>query len=213
MSPFTSGLGDIGELDKLSEHDNNNNSSSDDNTRPTPKLAVIDSSYAREAKIAQRTIKAQDKLILDLKNELEKQKSLLQENQSSSQLISLKVVHLEHEINNVKQLNQSLMEDNESYQILLHEKTINGEFMMNPIMQVKYELYQKQSIFIYIIYQVEDTTTLINESTTTANSNSGLNLADELASSIPDWNNQKEVESNQAIQSKFKEKIKQNKIV
>lgn len=135
MSPFTSGLGDIGEMDhnnRLSE-----NSEDDSTSRPTPKLAVIDSSYAREAKIAQRTIKAQDKLILDLKNELEKQKSIIQERQSESQLISLKVVHLEHEISNVKQLNRSLMEDNESYQILLHEKTINGEFMMNPIMQVK----------------------------------------------------------------------------
>lgn len=138
MSPFTSGLGDIGEGNstdhKLSDEGNSEN---DDLLRPTPKLAVIDSSYAREAKIAQRTIKAQDKLILDLKNELDKQKALLQERQSESQLVSLKVVHLEHEISNVKQLNRSLMEDNESYQILLHEKTINGEFMMNPIMQVK----------------------------------------------------------------------------
>lgn len=138
MSPFTSGLGDIGEIDnnKLSE-----NNDDDLLLRPTPKLAVIDSSYAREAKIAQRTIKAQDKLILDLKNDVDKQKSIIQERQSESQLISLKVVHLEHEISNVKQLNRSLMEDNESYQILLHEKTINGEFMMNPIMQVKWELY------------------------------------------------------------------------
>lgn len=195
MSPFTSGLGDIGEGEKLSDQQEKNTSGSDDNNllRPTPKLAVIDSSYAREAKIAQRTIKAQDKLILDLKNEVEKQKSLLQENQSASQLISLKVVHLEHEITNVKQLNRSLMEDNESYQILLHEKTINGEFMMNPIMQVD-----------------EDTTqaTSMQESTSTnTSSNGGLNLADELASSIPDWNNQKEAESNQAIQ-KLNEEVK-----
>jgi hypothetical protein len=134
MSPFTSGLGDIGE-----NVSSNSGTDGDDTVeeRPTPKLAVIDSSYAREAKIAQRTIKAQDKLILDLKNEVDKQKSLLQEQQSEAQLQSLKVVHLEHEISNVKQLNRSLMEDNESYQILLHEKTITGEFMTNPIMQVK----------------------------------------------------------------------------
>lgn len=135
MSPFTSGLGDIGE----NVNSNSGTDGDDVEERPTPKLAVIDSSYAREAKIAQRTIKAQDKLILDLKNEVDKQKSLLQDQQSEAQLQSLKVVHLEHEIANVKQLNRSLMEDNESYQILLHEKTITGEFMTNPIMQVKWQ--------------------------------------------------------------------------
>lgn len=133
MSPFTSGLGDIGELQPSQPSQNDE----DDLLLKTPKLAVIDSSYAREAKIAQRTIKAQDKMILDLKNELDKQKVIMTDRQSQAQLASLKLVHLEHEIANVKQLNQSLMEDNESYQILLHEKTINGEFMMNPIMQVK----------------------------------------------------------------------------
>ena len=102
-----------------------------------PKLAAIDSSYAREAKIAQRTIKAQDKLIADLKNEIEQQKSAIQEQRSEVQQQSLRIEHLDHEIANVKQVNRSLMEDNESYQILLHEKTISGEFMMNPIMQVK----------------------------------------------------------------------------
>ncbi|CAO3639597.1 unnamed protein product [Mucor hiemalis] len=193
MGPFTSGLGDIGE-DRLSDHENQSNNSSDDNSllKPTPKLAAIDSSYAREAKIAQRTIKAQDKLILDLKNEVEKQKSLLQESQSASQLISLKVVHLEHEITNVKQLNRSLMEDNESYQILLHEKTINGEFMMNPIMQVE---------------DNNNTISLMKESSSSNTNNGGLNLADELASSIPDWNNQKEAENNQTIQ-KLTEEVK-----
>lgn len=133
MSPFTSGLGDIGETtEKIQQEEV-------DLMLKTPKLAVIDSSYAREAKIAQRTIKAQDKLISDLKMDVEKQKTIVAERQSESQLVSLKVVHLEHEIANVKQLNQSLMEDNESYQILLHEKTINGEFIMNPIMQVKHK--------------------------------------------------------------------------
>lgn len=138
MSPFTSALTDINE--------NNVRETDQDEERPTPKLAVIDSSYAREAKIAQRTIKAQDKLILDLKNELEKQKTLLQEQQSQSNLQSLKVVHLEHEIANVKQLNRSLQEDNESYQILLHEKTMTGEFMMNPIMQVRSRTQQESRV-------------------------------------------------------------------
>ncbi|SAM07278.1 hypothetical protein [Absidia glauca] len=103
----------------------------------TPKLATIDASYARESKIAQRTIKAQDKLILDLKAELEQQKSMVQDRDSQAQRQSLRIQHLDHEIASVKQVNRSLMEDNESYQILLHEKTISGEFMMNPIMQVE----------------------------------------------------------------------------
>ncbi|GAA5799954.1 hypothetical protein EDC94DRAFT_655995 [Helicostylum pulchrum] len=170
---FSSGLGDIGETEtKVSDPE-----SDDYHQRPTPKLAVIDSSYAREAKIAQRTIKAQDKLILDLKNDVDKQKALLQERQSESQLVSLKVVHLEHEISNVKQLNRSLMEDNESYQILLHEKTINGEFIMNPIMQVESPTVQEST---------SSTTGGLNLADELASS--GLNLADELASS--DRNNQ-----------------------
>lgn len=186
MSPFTSGLGDIGENEVNKQSDQEHTSDDNNLLKPTPKLQVIDSSYAREAKIAQRTIKAQDKLILDLKNEVEKQKQLLSEQQNESQLIGLKVVHLEHEINNVKQLNRSLMEDNESYQILLHEKTINGEFMMNPIMQIE-DPVMKESI----------------STGTGSGGTGGLNLADELASSIPDWNNKKEAESDQTIQSKF----------
>ncbi|CAO3645399.1 unnamed protein product [Cunninghamella blakesleeana] len=122
-------------------HNNNNNHDNDSNhlsvKSTTPKLASIDSSLARESKIAQRTIKAQDKLILDLKNELEQHKSIIQEKDTHQQRQSLKMHQLENEIANVKQVNQSLMEDNESYQILLHEKTISGEFMMNPIMQVE----------------------------------------------------------------------------
>ncbi|KAI8994679.1 hypothetical protein BDB01DRAFT_773669 [Pilobolus umbonatus] len=170
MSPFTSNtLGDIGENEDIEE-----SKSDQDLLKPTFKLASIDSSYAREAKIAQRTIKAQDKLILDLKNELEMQKTQLQENRAESQLQSLKIVHLEHEIANVKQVNRSLMEDNESYQILLHEKTINGEFMMNPIMQVEDTILQ----------------------TSTSSSSSGLNLAAEL-NMASDW--QKAEETDQTI--------------
>ncbi|KAI9319217.1 hypothetical protein BX666DRAFT_2018369 [Dichotomocladium elegans] len=105
-------------------------------TVSTPKLATIDVSYAREAKIAQRTIKAQDKLIAELKSEIEKLNTSLEEQRNDAKEQSLRMQHLEHEIANVKQVNRSLMEDNESYQILLHEKTISGEFMMNPIMQV-----------------------------------------------------------------------------
>ncbi|CAO3594282.1 unnamed protein product [Absidia cylindrospora] len=132
----------------------------------TPKLATIDSSFVRESKIAQRTIKAQDKLILDLKVEMDQQKSIVQDRDAQSQRQSLRIQHLEQEIANVKQVNQSLMEDNESYQILLHEKTISGEFMMNPIMQVE---------------KTEASSDITQSSTSTnANGGGGLNLAAEL---------------------------------
>lgn len=201
MSPFTSGLGDIGENQAdASTNDSDANASAIDE-RPTPKLAVIDSSYARETKIAQRTIKAQDKMIFDLKNEVEKLKSVIQEQQNESQTQSLHASHLQHEIASIKEVNRGLMEENESYQILLHEKTINGEFMMNPIMQVKCQLRHYWAIHINWAYQVEDNPAM-KESISTSSNNQGLNLAAELASSIPDWNNQKESESDQAIQSK-----------
>ncbi|KAI8139741.1 hypothetical protein BJV82DRAFT_625926 [Fennellomyces sp. T-0311] len=171
MSPFTNyPLGDI------EEHDNRDNGSSGNDTAPStpttitaPKLAAIDASYAREAKIAQRTIKAQDKLIADLKNEIEQQKSLIQDQRSEVQQQSLRIEHLDHEIANVKQVNRSLMEDNESYQILLHEKTISGEFMMNPIMQIEKDGSASPT---------SDKRRSLKPSTST--SSNGLNLAAEL---------------------------------
>lgn len=42
----------------------------------------------------------------------------------------------------------------------------------------------------------------MEEAPTKESNSSGLNLAAELASSIPDWNNRKEAESDQAIQSR-----------
>ncbi|ORE16243.1 hypothetical protein BCV71DRAFT_272167 [Rhizopus microsporus] len=158
LSPF--GLGDIEE---------NKENSASANTLSAPKLASP--SYAREAKIAQRTIKAQDKLIADLKIELEKQKTMLQEHKNQVQNQSLRIEHLEHEIANVKQVNRSLMEDNESYQILLHEKTMTGEFMMNPIMQVRYN-------------KTNATDQKQNSNSSTSN---GLNLAAEL-NMASEWN-------------------------
>lgn len=154
---FPAPLTDIGEEDQQQQKQQKRNSSlmmihgddvnndgchdgddDDDIQRTTPKLAIIDASYARESKIAQRTIKAQDKVILDLRAEIEQHKSMVQDRDTQAQRQSLRIQHLEQEIANVKQVNRSLMEDNESYQILLHEKTISGEFMMNPIMQVQY---------------------------------------------------------------------------
>ncbi|KAI8884841.1 hypothetical protein K501DRAFT_284655 [Backusella circina FSU 941] len=196
MSPFTNYLDDIDESSQSKEAEFPSplhlTTSVSTNTlmKPAPKLAAIDSSYAREAKIAQRTIKAQDKLILDLKGELEKQKSLLKEHQNETQQQSLKIVHLEHEIQNVKQLNRSLQEDNESYQILLHEKTMNGEFMMNPIMQVD-EIAVSPSV---------------STSQQSVGGGGGLNLAAELnMAAVPDWNQK---ETDQTI-SKLSDEVKQ----
>lgn len=187
----------------------------------SPKLAVIDSSFAREAKIASRTIKAQDKLISDLKAEVEKQKNNVQENVSQIQQQSLRMEHLEHEISNVKQLNRSLMEDNESYQMLLHEKTINGEIMLNSFMQVAIQLmsWRWSLLIISCLNTVfskspsapadekaagnQDIKPQPSQSTTT-----GLNLAAELnmASGPTGWDTseKEESENDATIKSMFK---------
>ncbi|KAI8388255.1 uncharacterized protein BYT42DRAFT_559482 [Radiomyces spectabilis] len=188
MSPFTSSpLGDIGE----------NESGKDEAVsvilnNPTPKLAPIDSSFAKEAKIAQRTIRAQDKLILDLKNEIEKQKNAMHEHVTEAQRQSLRLEHLEMEIANVKQVNRSLMEDNESYQILLHEKTISGEFMTNPIMQVE-EDESKQGVM----------------KPSNSSGTSGMNLAAELASvGAPTWDQEQKFSEAANVINKLNEEIK-----
>ena len=190
LSPF--GLGDIEENKKDTETTTSLN---------VPKLSSP--SYAREAKIAQRTIKAQDKLIADLKMELDKQRTIVQEHKNQIQNQSLRMEHLEYEIANVKQLNCSLMEDNESYQILLHEKTVNGEFMMNPIMQVN--IFWLFHCILYLMNcmfkQVHDSSVIMKESNSSSSStvSNGLNLAAEL-NMASDWN-QKDQET--TIQSKL----------
>ncbi|KAI7881429.1 hypothetical protein K492DRAFT_177036 [Lichtheimia hyalospora FSU 10163] len=191
MSPFTNyPLGDIGEDNEAQEQE----SPSSPNglvVQAPPKLAAIDASYAREAKIAQRTIKAQDKLIAELKNDIEKQNALIEEQRSDAKQQSLRMEHLDHEIASIKQVNRSLMEDNESYQILLHEKTISGEFIMNPIMQV------------------EEKRRSMKASTSTGSN--GLNLAAELnlaSVGTSDWEaQQKASETDQTI-SKLSEENK-----
>ncbi|KAI9285880.1 hypothetical protein BC943DRAFT_360094 [Umbelopsis sp. AD052] len=166
----------------------------------TPKLAVIDSSFAREAKIASRTIKAQDKLISDLRAQVEKQKNAVQENMSQLQEQSLKMEHLEHEITNVKQLNRSLMEDNESYQMLLHERTMNGEIMLNSFMQSSDASNKEKEI------GHQDVQPQPSQSTTT-----GLNLAAELnmASGPTGWEtNEREQDEKEANIKKLNEEVK-----
>ncbi|KAI8878270.1 hypothetical protein K501DRAFT_287967 [Backusella circina FSU 941] len=93
----------------------------------------------REIKISKRTVKAQDKLILDLKKELEIQSKSIQDSLAQSRNQAEKLEQLEFELANVKRMNQSLMEENEGYQLLLHEKTLSGEFIQDPILQVENE--------------------------------------------------------------------------
>ncbi|ORX54062.1 hypothetical protein DM01DRAFT_1335916 [Hesseltinella vesiculosa] len=144
----TSFLSTLDEHDSSSQHASSDHltatpsSSSPMTLRPTPKLASVDA--AREQKIAQRTIKAQDKMISDLRSELDNHQTQLRERERELDQQSLRIQHLDHEMASIKQVNQSLMEDNESYQILLHEKTLTGEFMMNPIMQVNSVLTEQQ---------------------------------------------------------------------
>ncbi|KAH8555261.1 hypothetical protein BGW37DRAFT_476454 [Umbelopsis sp. PMI_123] len=186
LQQFGSSLGNISEVNPSpSVSTPHTNGSIGENG--APKLAVIDSSFAREAKIASRTIKAQDKLISDLKAEVEKQKNAAQENISQLQQQSLKMEHLEHEINNVKQLNRSLMEDNESYQMLLHEKTMNGEIMLNSFMQSSDEPTNVKET------SGQDVQPRPSRSTTT-----GLNLAAELnmASGPTGWETSEEKDAN-----------------
>ncbi|KAI9276025.1 hypothetical protein BY458DRAFT_506805 [Sporodiniella umbellata] len=156
LSPFV--LGDIEENKDQTESktDASNNN-------------ILAASYEREAIVAKQTIKVQERLITDLRIELEKHKVVLQECRNEVQDQSLRIEHLEYETANVKQLNRSLMEDNESYQMLLHEKTMNGEFMANPIMQV------------------HEQGALLNECNNSNSGSTGLNLAAEL-NMASDWN-------------------------
>ncbi|KAK9761404.1 hypothetical protein K7432_013727 [Basidiobolus ranarum] len=89
----------------------------------------------RENSILNKTVKSQDKLILELREELEKCKQATQSSVSRCQEYSLRIASLENEKQQIKRVNLTLMEENESYQVLLHEKTMSGSFMLNPILQ------------------------------------------------------------------------------
>ncbi|KAK9703482.1 hypothetical protein K7432_010694 [Basidiobolus ranarum] len=95
-----------------------------------------------------KTIKNQDKLLLEIREELEKSKQAAQESASRLQECLVQISALENEKLQIKGVNQTLMEENESYQVLLHEKTMNGRFMLNPILQV-YPFTISKAIFLF----------------------------------------------------------------
>lgn len=73
--------------------------------------------------------RAQDKLIADLKSQVEQQKRVIEDALMTAETQAQRMGSLEEELVSLKQVNGSLMEDNESYQMLLHEKTMTGEFL------------------------------------------------------------------------------------
>ncbi|KAF7729647.1 hypothetical protein EC973_004020 [Apophysomyces ossiformis] len=86
--------------------------------------ATLDSVSARDSKI-----RAQDKLIQDLKAELQQQKLVTHEALMTNDSHVQRIQTLELELAEMKHVNQSLMEDNEGYQLLLREKTEAEELL------------------------------------------------------------------------------------
>ncbi|KAI9020942.1 hypothetical protein CLU79DRAFT_754457 [Phycomyces nitens] len=84
---------------------------------------TTDTVSCRDAKI-----RAQEKVILDIKTELQQQKRLAHEAIMTTKAQAHRVQWLEEELGGIKRLNASLMEDNEGYQLLLHERTMTGIF-------------------------------------------------------------------------------------
>ncbi|KAJ1952909.1 hypothetical protein IWQ62_006115, partial [Dispira parvispora] len=84
----------------------------------------------RDALIAARTIRAQDKLVQELRADLSHLENSKAQLQSEWEQQGFRVLQLESELTELKQVNQTLMEDNESYQMLLHERTVNGDFTL-----------------------------------------------------------------------------------
>ncbi|ORY05087.1 hypothetical protein K493DRAFT_311079 [Basidiobolus meristosporus CBS 931.73] len=110
------------------------------NEQKTPDVSIL----LKESKILSKTVKSQDRLILELREEIEKAKQGTQAAISRYEIQSLKMAALENEKNQLKQVNQTLMEENESYQVLLHEKTMSGSFMLNPILQNRFDAIEEE---------------------------------------------------------------------
>ncbi|KAJ1986835.1 hypothetical protein H4R33_003137, partial [Dimargaris cristalligena] len=95
--------------------------------------SLTDMDRDRQSAIHSRTIRAQDKLVQELRGDvtnLQRGKVQLQEYLDQQ---ALRVLQLENEAGQLRQVNQSLMEDNESYQRLLHEKTMDGSFNLGAL--------------------------------------------------------------------------------
>ncbi|KAG0200540.1 hypothetical protein BGX28_006419 [Mortierella sp. GBA30] len=79
-----------------------------------------------------RALRAHEKLVKELRDQLLSMSQELNERQRS---FLLQQSELQAEIAQARELNKNLMEENESYQMLLHEKSMNGEFMQTDIMK------------------------------------------------------------------------------
>ncbi|KAF9914553.1 hypothetical protein BX616_008039 [Lobosporangium transversale] len=79
-----------------------------------------------------RALRAQEKIVADLRQQIFVLNQELIERQHTS---SLRESELQAQISQAHELNKSLMEENESFQLLLHEKSMNGEFMQTSIMK------------------------------------------------------------------------------
>ncbi|KAI8049943.1 hypothetical protein BDF22DRAFT_161677 [Syncephalis plumigaleata] len=87
----------------------------------------------RELNTARKNIREQDKLIMELREQIEQDhKSAIRLNEQY-EAQAIRITILDNEIKQLKNMNQSLQEDNESYQILLQERTMNGDFMLRSI--------------------------------------------------------------------------------
>ncbi|KAI8993639.1 hypothetical protein BDB01DRAFT_776990 [Pilobolus umbonatus] len=91
--------------------------------------AVISSTQPNE-NLSTRTIRVQEKMICDLKNEISDHSIQITNNLNNNALQLNKIDELQYELENIRQLNTQLMEENEGYQLLLHEKTLNGSHIM-----------------------------------------------------------------------------------
>ncbi|CAO3570782.1 unnamed protein product [Mortierella alpina] len=79
-----------------------------------------------------RAMRAHEKLVKELRDQILHMNQDLQERQRS---FLLQRSELQSEIAQARELNKNLMEENESFQMLLHEKSMNGEFMQTDIMK------------------------------------------------------------------------------
>jgi len=91
--------------------------------------------YLREARLAQRQVKEQERLMYTLTQELDKLKKASGEMGEEAKKQQLKIAYLENEAVQLRRVNGGLVEDIDSYNMLLQEKTLNGEFALSPILQ------------------------------------------------------------------------------
>ncbi|KAF9201460.1 hypothetical protein BGZ49_008301 [Haplosporangium sp. Z 27] len=133
-----------------------------------------------------RALKAQEKIVTELRQQILNMNQDLIEHQHNS---DLQEAELRSEVSQARELNRGLMEENESYQLLLHEKSMNGEFMQTSIMKsTGYENLDGQ-----------------------LTGNGSINLADELGRAFGQSSSPEEERTNESLvaeNSTLKEEIK-----